>query len=89
MSESIEIPFPLMQRIERLKIQPDEKPIDVITRLLDYYDDADEIDEETNQRILKGLEDVDAGRHRPLRDIAQEMGICPMSWTFQRMQKMI
>ena len=74
MSESIEIPLPLMHRIERLKIQPDEAPIDVITRLLDYYDDEDEIDAETDQRILKGLEDVDAGRHRPLREIAKEEG---------------
>jgi len=64
-----------MQRIEKLKIQPDEGPVDVITRLVYYYDDEDEIDEETNQRILKGLEDVKAGRHRPLREIAKEMGI--------------
>lgn len=75
MTESIEIPTPLMQRIERLKTRPDEAPIDVITRLVDYYDEDDMIDEETNQRILKGLEDADAGRHRPLRDIAKEMGI--------------
>ena len=75
MSESIEIPTPLMKRIERLKTRPDEAPIDVITRLVEYYDEEEEIDEETNQRILKGLEDVDAGRYRPLRDIAKEMGI--------------
>ena len=75
MSESIEIPPHLMQRIERLKTRPDEAPIDVITRLEEYYDEEEEIDEETNQRILKGLEDVDSGRYRPLRDIAKEMGI--------------
>jgi len=75
MSEAIILPDPIMQRIERLKIEPDEPPIDVIARLLDYYDEEDDIDEETHQRILKGLEDVDAGKHRPLREIAKEMGI--------------
>ena len=75
MSEAIILPDPMILRIERLKTEPDETPIDVITRLLDYYDDEGHIDEETHQRILKGLEDVDAGRHRPLRDIAKEMGI--------------
>lgn len=75
MSESIEIPTPLMQRIEKLKTRPDEAPIDVITRLVEYYDEEDEIDEELNQRIIKGLEDADAGKHRPLKDIAKEMGI--------------
>lgn len=75
MSEAILLPDPMMQRIERLKVEPDETPIDVIARLLDYYDDEEDIDEETHQRILKGLDDVDAGRHRSLRDIAKEMGI--------------
>lgn len=75
MSEAILLPDSMMQRIEQLKVDPDETPIDVIARLLDYYDDEEDIDEETHQRILKGLDDVDAGRHRSLRDIAKEMGI--------------
>lgn len=75
MSESLEVPDTVMQRIVEHKTRSDESPVDVITRLLDYYDEDEEIDEETNQRIIKGLEDVDAGRHRPLKDIAKEMGI--------------
>jgi len=64
-----------MQRIIEHKTTSDESPVDVITRLLDYYDEDEEIDEEINQRIIKGLEDVDAGRYRPLKDIVKEMGI--------------
>ncbi|MBN1167660.1 MAG: hypothetical protein JXA44_11115 [Methanospirillaceae archaeon] len=75
MIESLEVPENVMQRIIEHKTRSDESPIEVITRLLDYYDEDEEIDEETNQRIIKGLEDVDAGRYRPLRDIAKEMGI--------------
>ena len=75
MSDAVVLPDPVMQRIERLKNSNEETPVDVITRLLDYYDETDDIDEETHERILKGLEDVEAGRHRPLREIAKEMGI--------------
>jgi len=74
MSEAVEIPDPVMQRIERLRAGPEETPLDVITRLLDYYDE-EEIDQDLERRILKGLEDADAVRYRPLRDIAKEMGI--------------
>ena len=73
MNGAVVLPDPVMQRIERLKTGPEDTPVDVITRLLDYYDD--DIDEDLERRILKGLEDADAGRHRPLRDIAKEMGI--------------
>lgn len=41
----------------------------------DYFDEDADIDDETNQRILKGIEDVKAGKHRPLREIGKEMGI--------------
>jgi len=64
-----------MQQIERLKNSPDEPPVDVIARIVNYYDYDEEIDLELHNRIMKGLEDADAGRHRPLRDIAKEMGI--------------
>lgn len=44
MSELIKIPAPLSQQIERLKNSPDEPPMDVIARIVNYYDYDEEID---------------------------------------------
>ena len=40
MSEAVEIPDPVMYLIEQLKNRSDKKPIDVLTILLDYYNDV-------------------------------------------------
>ena len=73
MNEPVILPDPVIQRLERLKTGPIETPADVISRLPDYYDDEDEVDEKTDQTIQKGLEDVDAGRHRPLCEIVIDL----------------
>lgn len=56
---------------------PDETEDEIIAELLMMVGDTDEDipDEETEQMIEAGLEDVRAGRYRPLRDIAKDMGI--------------
>ena len=36
-----------MQRIKKLKIRPEETPVDVISRALEVLEDDDYIDEET------------------------------------------
>lgn len=74
MSESIQVPTDIKNRLDQL-MKPGESYGDVIEKLLIQASDDDFIDEETESRILKGLEDVDAGKHRPLRDVAKDMGI--------------
>lgn len=49
---------------------------EIIAELLAQANESDEpIDEETEQMIEAGLEDVRNGRYRPLRDIAKDLGI--------------
>ena len=75
MIESIPVPSDIKNRLDQLK-KPGDSYGDVIEKLLIQISDGDDhIDEETDLRILKGLEDVDSGKHRPLRDIANDMGI--------------
>ncbi len=62
MSESIEIPAPIMQRIKKLKIRPEETPIDVISRALEVLKDDDYIDDETKAAIIEGIEEYKAGK---------------------------
>jgi len=62
MSESIEIPAPIMQRIKKLKIRPEETPIDVISRALEVLKDDDYIDDETKEAIIEGIEEYKAGK---------------------------
>lgn len=62
MIESIEISISIMQKMENLKIRPDEPPIEVIARALDIPGDDDYIDEETETAIIKGMEEYKAGK---------------------------
>lgn len=74
MSEAVVIPDPTMQRIEKLKIQPDEAPLDVINRLLDYFEDDDYIDEETEEAIKEGLEEYKAGKSISHEELGKRLG---------------
>ena len=56
MNEAVEIPDPVMLLIENLKNRPDEKPIEVITRALEYYSD-DYIDEETEEAVREKIKE--------------------------------
>ncbi|MFH0967900.1 MAG: hypothetical protein V1862_09495 [Methanobacteriota archaeon] len=74
MGESIEIPAPLMQKLERLKTGPDEAPIDVITRLIDYFDEDDDyINYETEEVIRQGLEKYKAGKSISHKELGEEL----------------
>jgi predicted transcriptional regulator len=73
MSEAVEIPDPVMHLIEHLKSRPDEKPIDVITRALQYYSD-DYIDEETEEAIQEGIKDYKAGKSISHEELGKELG---------------
>ncbi len=54
----------------------DPMEVDIIAELIEQANEPEEpIDKETMQGILRGIEDVKAGRYRPLDDIAKEMGI--------------
>lgn len=74
MSEAVVLPDPVMQRIEKLKTRPDEAPVDVINRLLDYFEDDDFIDEETESAIIEGLEDYKAGKSISHEDLGKKLG---------------
>ena len=74
MSEAVVIPDPTMQRIEKLKTQPDEAPLDVINRLLDYFEDDDYIDEETEEAIKEGLEEYKAGKSISHEELGKRLG---------------
>lgn len=73
MSETVEIPDPVMHLIEHLKNRPDEKPIDVITRALQYYSD-DYIDEETEEAIQEGIKEYKAGKSISQEELGKELG---------------
>jgi predicted transcriptional regulator len=74
MSESIEIPAPIMQRIEKLKIRPEETPIDVISRALEVLKDDDYIDDETKAAIIEGIEEYKAGKSISHEELGKELG---------------
>ena len=73
MSQAVEIPDPVMNLIERLKTKPDEKPIDVITKALEYYCD-DYIDEKTEMAIQEGIKEYKEGKSISHEEIGKELG---------------
>jgi predicted transcriptional regulator len=73
MRETVEIPEPVMHLIEHLKNRPDEKPIEVITRALQYYSD-DYIDEKTEAAIQEGIQEFKAGKSISHEDLGKEFG---------------
>ena len=74
MSESVEIPAPVMQRIKKLKIRPEETPVDVISRALEVLEDDDYIDEETEAAIIEGIEEYKAGKSISHEELGKELG---------------
>jgi hypothetical protein len=74
MSEAVEIPDQVMHLIEHLKSRPDEKPIEVITRVLELYSD-DYIDTETEKAIKVGLDDYKAGIYTSEEEMAKKIGL--------------
>jgi len=74
MSESVEIPTPVMRRIKKLKIRPEETPVDVISRALEVLEDDDYIDEETEAAIIEGIEEYKAGKSISHEEMGKELG---------------
>jgi len=74
MSESVEIPTPVMRRIKKLKIRPEETPVDVISRALEVLEDDDYIDEETEAAIIEGIEEYKAGKSISHEELGKELG---------------
>gem|GEM_PF-923628 len=73
MSKAVEIPDPVMNLIEHLKSKPDEKPIDVITKALEYYSD-EYIDEQTEIAIQEGIKEYKAGKSISHEEVGKELG---------------
>ncbi|PWR73366.1 hypothetical protein ACKUB1_17900 [Methanospirillum stamsii] len=74
MSEAVILPDPMVRRIEKHKTRPDEAPVDVINRLLDYFEDDDYIDEETETAIKEGLEEHKAGKSISHEELGKKLG---------------
>lgn len=74
-AELIRVSDKTKDRLKLLKEHPRETYCDVIDRLIDMSVDDEPLSEETLKGIEEGLADLEAGRLRPLRDIAREMGI--------------
>ena len=76
MSVTITVSDATYQKLLTFRGSSEETEDDIIADLIEMATDTDDdIDEETVLMIQRGLEDVKAGRHRPLNDIAKEMGI--------------
>jgi predicted transcriptional regulator len=63
-----------MQRIKKLKIRPEETPVDVISRALEVLEDDDYIDEETEAAIIEGIEEYKAGKSISHEELGKELG---------------
>jgi len=74
MTDSVEIPAPIMQRIKKLKIRAEETPVDVISRALEVLEDDDYIDEETEAAITEGIEEYKAGKSISHEEVGKELG---------------
>lgn len=74
MSLSVEILGPLLQKIERLKKKPDEGPIEVISRLVDQYYEADELTPEEEEAIKIGLEEYEKGETISHEELGKKLG---------------
>lgn len=74
MSISIEIPGPLLQKIERLKTKPDEGPIEVITRLVDYYNEDDNLTDEEEEAVRVGLLEFERGETISHKELGRRLG---------------
>lgn len=74
MSLSVEIPGPLLQKIEMLKTRPEEGPIEVIARLVDYYTEDDELTPEEEEAIRSGLEEFEKGETISHKELGKRLG---------------
>ncbi len=74
-AELIRVNEKTKDRLKSLKEHPRETYCDVIERLISMTVDDEPLFAETLAGIEEGLEDLEAGRVRPLREIAKEMGI--------------
>jgi predicted transcriptional regulator len=63
-----------MRRIKKLKIRPEETPVDVISRALEVLEDDDYIDEETEAAIIEGIEEYKAGKSISHEELGKELG---------------
>lgn len=74
-AELIRVNEKTKDRLMSLKEHPRETYCDVIERLIDMAVDDEPLSDETLKGIEEGLSDLEAGRVRPLREIAKKMGI--------------
>lgn len=74
MSISVEIPGPLLQKIERLKNKPDEGPVEVISRPVYYYNQDDELTPEETEAVKIGLEENEKGKTISHEELGKKLG---------------
>lgn len=74
MSISVEIPGSLLQKIERLKNKPDEGPVEVISRLVDFYNEDDELTPKEEEAVKIGLEEYEKGETISHEELGKKLG---------------
>ena len=62
------------RELKKLKIRPEEIPVDVISRALEVLEDDDYIDEETEAAIIEGIEEYKAGKSISHEELGKELG---------------
>ena len=71
----IEQKYLLEQKIERLKTKPDEGPIEVITRLVDYYNEDDNLTDEGEEDVRIGLLEFERGETISHKELGRQLGL--------------
>ena len=61
-------------RLDGIKIHPRETYDDVINRLVDCAVDDIPLSDETLKHLKEAIEDVRAGRGRPMNDVLRDLG---------------
>ncbi len=75
MATTIQLQPETKNRLDDLKVHPQETYDDVLNRLLEIAYDPEPLSEETLKQIEEGIADIRAGRYRSLEDVAQELGL--------------
>lgn len=73
-STTIKLGTATKARLDGIKIHPRETYDDVINRLVDCAIDEEPLSDETLAHLKEAMEDVKAGRVRPMKDVMRDLG---------------
>ena len=73
-STTIKLEMGTKASLDKLKIHPRETYDDVIKRLVHIAIDDEPLSDETLEHLKEAMEDVRAGRVRPMKDVMRDLG---------------